>query len=1150
MPYLEGICGHGTSHIMPRANIQLRILAPAIILLMASAFLLFTTLHNYHLAEQRLEHRAIEKTQQILGFLKQEIEYRASPAQRISTARRLLKSASIDPSIEVLTLISASGQVLAERFTDSEQALSHLGALNISLAADGQSLQAQIALAPGAHSAQPLAVEPDRLYTSFDLSASKAALWQQVRSDFQISWLLTSIFVVALALVLERLITRPLAKLLQFSQRLAQDYSGQQNRDRYLGEIAALNQALNTMSRKVAHTVRDLNAQQENLEVTLQSIGDAVITTDAGGQVTRMNSVAEQLTGWYAYEAKGLPLADIFPIINTDNRTPIANLIEQILSTGQTVFLRNHTTLLARDGREYQIADSAAPIRDSHDDIIGMILVFNDVTEEYQLRQAARNIQDQIKGLFNDMQAMAAILEPDSSIIFINNTPLKMRGISFADVANKKFWECPWFSHSAELQDTLAADCMRAAAGEQVVSRDILAGSTEGQFFWVQFSVHPVLDEKGKVIQLLAEGHDISQRKQAEETLNASLQEIQLYREQTPLATIEWNTDLTIVGWNKAASRLFGYTAEEAIGRDASIIAPSAGVEHFKASILQPAGSKINTLQITRQGRTLRCEWHNSAIVDRVGHIVGATSQVLDVSAEHEAKLALIDKELEQREVLNTLVEGIITIDERGTILSINPAAENIFGYTSEDLCNKDLSTIMPDFDIDRIDKYLKNLVRDDKLNSLDGYKEVTGRHKNRRALPLQITAAELPPTASGRRRFIGSCKDLTQTKQQQEHLQRTQKMDALGKIVGGLAHDYNNTFGVILGYGDLVAIKYREVVGLDQYLEQISQAGERGRDLTQRLLTFSKHSSSPPEAVALHSLLNTQSTLLGTSITVVIKLEYQLCEAPWLVWINPDELEAILLNLAINAKHAMPDGGLLSLATRKHSFSFAEARALGLADGDYMELSIEDNGCGIEAALHGQIFDPFFTTKGSDGTGLGLSQAYRFMDRCGGTIRLQSTVGQGSKFSLFFPRYEGAVELQTVENQAPEPAPNNAEKILIVDDEPALRHLTQEILAIAGYQVWTADSADTALDILAREPVDLMISDILMPQMNGYDLAKAVNQKYPQIKIQLASGYSSEQALEEEQEILHNNILCKPFRSAELLNSVASLLEAKGHAR
>jgi PAS domain S-box-containing protein len=497
--------------------------------------------------------------------------------------------------------------------------------------------------------------------------------------------------------------------------------------------------------------------------------------------------------------------------------------------------------------------------------------------------------------------------------------------------------------------------------------------------------------------------------------------------------------------------------------------------------------------------------------------------------------------------MLSTLAEGIITINENGMVLSINPAAEKIFGYTSEDICNRDLCQIMPNFDIEQVDQYLRNQVTLGGVPILDGFRETIGRRKNHSTFPLRVSAAELPPAADGSRRFIGSLNDLTETKLQQEHLQRAQKMDSLGKIVDGVAHDYNNILGVILGYADLIAIKYQDIEDLNKYVTQISEAGERGRDLTQRMLAFSKQQSSQPKTINLHTALASQSELLSKSLTALIKLDYQLCESPWLIYIDQDELEDTLLNLAINAKQAMTSGGVLTLATHKCHLTFAQARAIGLAEGDYMQLSIEDNGSGISEEIADKIFDPFFTTKSSDGTGLGLSQAYAFMDRSGGTIRLESTADSGSRFSLYFPRHQGALAQQALVQEIPVATPANAEKILIVDDEPALREITQEILTMAGYEVLIADTGDAALNILANETIDLLLSDIIMPKMSGYDLAKIVSEKYPDIKIQLASGYSSEQPLQ--QEPLHSPILRKPFRSAELLNTVAALLNVEDNA-
>ena len=1150
---------------MQRTKFQLRILAPIIVLLTATTALMFYALYTYEVAQQRLIDERSEQAQQKLSLLRQEVEYRAAQSAPISHTQHLLSSASIDQSIEALVLFSASGQILANHFvqgsplangdqlsfSELSQALPAAGQGKINLAQDGQSLQAYFPLRLTASTTHQPGEQQALLYASLNLSAEKEALWQQIRSDFQVIWLVTGLITLALAVVLERVITRPLTKLVAFSQSLTNDYSGLQNSELYLGEVEALNQALNATSRKVARTVSDLNTQQENLEVTLYSIGDAVITTDERGLVTRMNPVAEQLTGWYAYEARGQALASIFPVIDATTRETIANPIDRVLNTDDTTSINNQTTLIARDGSEYQIADSAAPIRNSDEQIVGMILVFNDITEEYQLRQAARNIQLQIEALFNDMQTMAGILKPDGSVIFVNNTPLKLNDISLEDVAGKKLWDCPWFSKFSEAQQIIQVCCRLAAAGELGV-KDIQFSNAEGEPAWAEFSVHPVVDEQGKVIQLLAEGHDISSRKRAEEELKSSMQHVELYREQTPLATIGWNSDFQIDNWNAAAAKLFGYSQDQAIGSDASIIVPSsasAEANRLWNSIIQQRSSGISINQnITKEGRSILCEWHNSAIVDPAGQVVGMASLVLDITAEHEAKLALIKKEQEQREILSTLAEGIITIDESGKVQSINPAAEKIFGYTSEDICDRDLCQIMPNFDIEQIDVYLRNQVTVGGAPVLDGLRETAGRRKNHSTFPLQVTAAELPPAADGSRRFIGSLNDLTETKLQQAHLQRTQKMDSLGKIVDGVAHDYNNMLAAILGYADLIAAKYQDIDGLKKYVTQITLAGERGRDLTKRMLAFSKQESSQPEAVNLHAALASQSELLGKSLTALIELDYQLCESPWLIYIDQDELEDTLLNLAINARHAMASGGVLTLTTHKCHLTFAQARAIGLAEGDYMQLSIEDNGSGISEDIADKIFDPFFTTKSGNGTGLGLSQAYAFMDRSGGTIRLESTADTGSRFSLYFPRYEGAIAQQTLMQNMPAATQQaNAEKILIVDDEPTLREITQEILSMAGYEVLIADTGDAALNILANETVDLLLSDIIMPQMSGYELAKIVSEKYPTIKIQLASGYSSEQALQ--QEPLQSPILRKPFRSAELLNTVAALLKAKDNA-
>ncbi len=281
-----------------------------------------------------------------------------------------------------------------------------------------------------------------------------------------------------------------------------------------LRELNTLTTNFNSMTTARQNAENLLREREQDLAVTLNSIGDAVITTNADSQVTRMNPVAEQLTGWSLQEAQGLPVKTIFPIINAATREPIENPIDKVMATGEVIYLSNHTTLIAKDGTEYQIADSAAPIRNADDNITGMVLVFNDITEQYQLREKAKEARQQMQALLDDMQTMVSILEPDGTLNFVNNTPLKIAGLESVEMLGKKLWDCAWFNHDPKLQAIVKNNISNAASGETIL-QDIQIYTLNG-LMWIEFSIHPVFDKPGVVTQLVAEGRDISQRKAAE----------------------------------------------------------------------------------------------------------------------------------------------------------------------------------------------------------------------------------------------------------------------------------------------------------------------------------------------------------------------------------------------------------------------------------------------------------------------------------------------------------------------------------------------------------------------------------------------------------------------------------------------------------
>jgi len=902
----------------------------------------------------------------------------------------------------------------------------------------------------------------------------------------------------------------------------------------------------NGLQQRLQQSFNDLQVEKEFLAVALRSIGDGVITTDPEGCITMLNGMAEKLTGWLTKDAKGRPVNEVFNIVDASSHEKVISPIETALVTGETVYLGNHTTLLAKSGQEYQITDSAAPIRDEQQKILGTILVFSNVTEQYRLRQEARAVHDKIQELFDGMQTMAGIVSAEGVLEFANTGALQAVGFELSDVVGQPIWQTAWFNYDDNLIETIHEYYRQACAGISV-THDIQIYTPVG-LLWIEFSLHAIFAEDGSVRNLLAEGRDVSSRKKIEDENNSALQHLKLYREQTPLAAVEWDVDLLVVDWNEAAERMFGYNVEEVRGRNlAEIMLPaekqSEGVEIGRQLMAETGGRFVEIKSMTKSGRSLLAEWHSSALCDGTGAVLGGISLAIDITQEHQAQQALELQAKEQQDILNTLIDGVIMFDADARMLSYNKGAETLFGYSAEEAQGMELTLLRPESDRHRIKRYIEALSQTEPKVGLADTIEVVGKRKGEITFPMLLTVVELPVLDDGTRRFIAVCKDLTEMKTQQAKLQRAMKMDALGKVVGGIAHDYNNMLGVILGYAELITMKFGAVEGLAKYIENISEAGERGRSLTKRMLAFSKQESTEPKAVDVNEVLTKQREFFEKSVTVAIQIEYFLDDSPWQIWIDPNELEDALLNLTINAKHAMPDGGRLTFTSRARRLSKIDASAIGLSANDYMTLSVTDTGSGIDQELLNKIFDPFFSTKGVGGTGLGLSQVYGCMERAGGTVRVYSQKGIGTEMVLYFPRYQSVTNRTLDKPELSHFSHGNGERVLVVDDEPALRELANEILTLEGYIVLTANDGQHALEVLKANQVDVLLSDVIMPIMDGYQLAKRVSELYPEVKIQLASGFSDNRHVSVSQKQWHEQMLHKPYSSSELLKCMASLL-------
>ena len=388
-----------------------------------------------------------------------------------------------------------------------------------------------------------------------------------------------------------------------------------------------------------------------------------------------------------------------------------------------------------------------------------------------------------------------------------------------------------------------------------------------------------------------------------------------------------------------------------------------------------------------------------------------------------------------------------------------------------------------------------------------------------------------------------GTIQDITELKEKEEQLRRTLKMDALGKLTGGIAHDYNNMMGIVLGYSELLLSCVAGNQKAINYVVQIRTAGERAKSLTDKLMSFSRHKHSEKEAVDINQHLQNQQHLLEKTLTSRIKLQLDLEDNLWITKLDSGDFSDAIINMSINTLHAIETNGTMTISTHNVNLNAYEAKILELPLGDYVSIIIKDTGIGMDAQTLSKIFDPFFSTKGEMGTGLGLSQVYGFIKRSGGSINVTSELDHGTEFVMYFPRLiEKTTERKSKIEEQNLVKKQRDETILVVDDEKPLCELASELLTEYGYKVIKAYSAQEALEVLKTKKVDIVFSDIIMPEMTGDELAVQIAEKYPEIIVLLTSGFNDTKNLSID--IEEKDILTKPYSKANLLKQIQKSID------
>ena len=652
-------------------------------------------------------------------------------------------------------------------------------------------------------------------------------------------------------------------------------------------EVALFKGEADAQRRKAQAALRE---REESLALTLKSIGDAVIATDTEGRITRMNPVAERLTGWTLAEAQTLPLIQVFRIENATTRQPVANPVQQVMESGAVVGLANHTVLISRTGQEYQIADSAAPIRDVEGQTRGVILVFSDVSERYAKEAAVRASERRYRMLFSSMQN--------------------------------------------------------------------------------GFALHEIIcDQEGRP-----------------------------------------------------------------------------------------------------------CDYR---------------------------------------------------------FLEVNPAFEGMTGLYAADIIGRTVREILPATEPYWIEAYGK-VALSGEATHIKNYSAALGRY-------YEVEAYCPEPG-----RFATIIVDITERNMLEAQLHQAQKMESIGQFAGGIAHDFNNILTAILGYGGLALSQMADDSPQRANIQQMLDAADRATHLTKDLLLFSRKQISEKRPLDLNATISRVEKFLKRVIGEDVQCTTTLYKGTALVLGDAPQLQQILMNLATNARDAMPNGGTFTISTEQTDLDdkFVNAHGYG-KPGPYVVISVSDTGKGMDEATREHVFEPFFTTKEEGrGTGLGLAVTYGIVKQHNGFIAVESQPGRGTTFKIALPLIP--IEVNKTPPTTAQRPPGGTETILLAEDDEGVRNLTKTVLERNGYRVITAIDGQDAVDKFRtnQEGINLLLFDVVMPMMNGPEAYDQISRLKPGVKVIFYSGYAPEQLRQKMRVNKEIPMIDKPISPMLLLKMVRSELD------
>jgi PAS domain S-box-containing protein len=886
----------------------------------------------------------------------------------------------------------------------------------------------------------------------------------------------------------------------------------------------------------------------------LEAAPDAILAVTAEGRIALVNAQAVRLFGYPRDELIGQPIEVLVP---ERARSGHPDHRERYLHDPRPRPMGAGMQLAARrrDGSEFPAEISLSAIDVGNDGVLVAVAV-RDVSD--RIRAEAK-----FRGLLEAAPDAMVGVDADGRIILVNTQAERLFGYGRDELVGRPVEILVPRDTRERHPDHRVRYYGDPRPRPMGGGMELAARRKDGSEFPAEIALSAIETEEGLLVS--ASIRDVTERRRAAEVRNLLASIVRSSHD----AIVSKTLDGIVTSWNPGAERLYGYTAGEMIGSAGDVLFP-AETRRAEDEMLRriARGERVEQVQATRlrkDGSRVTVSLTLSPIADAAGEIVGAASVSRDMSEQQRAEARF-------HGLLEAAPDAIVGVSPDGRIALVNAQAERLFGYARDELIGQPVEILVPEQAREFHPRHRAQYFVNPRPRPMGAGMQLAARRKDGTEFPAEISLSALETqegivvSAAIRdvtdRLEVQAERERLKARAERERLEaqlhQSQRMESLGQLAGGVAHDFNNLLAVMLNYTTFVAEHIDAVAATSpdprwhevrRDLAQVLRAGDRATQLTHQLLAFGRREVVRPQVLNVNTVVAEIQQMLRRTLGEHIQMHITLAPDLWPVLADPGQLEQVLVNLAVNARDAMPDGGTLGIDTANIRIDPGTTpAATGPGAGRYVQIRVSDTGTGIPPEIAERVFEPFFTTKPKgQGSGLGLATVYGIVTQVSGHVWVDSVPGAGSTFTAVLPATDESVD-PSGDDVTPREHTSGGETVLVVEDEDALREVTRRILSRNGYEVLTAANGPEALKIVEHtgQRIDLLLTDVIMPHMLGKELAGRMRELRPGLRVLYMSGYA--QPVLASQGTLDPGVILveKPFSEPALLDQVREVLDAE----